>query len=93
MTILAKCKALKSKRHLSSSLDFEGGSSDENQAAEYDEDEQYVEDQLNPDDPYQINNLNEIDHETLKVMYEQVVDELLDLQLEFEDKLAEAEEH
>ena len=47
---------------------------------------------LDPDDPYQINRLNEIPHEHLKELYTQVVDELLDIQLEFEEKLAEVEE-
>jgi len=47
---------------------------------------------LDPDDPYQINRLNDIQHEQLKELYTQVVDELLDIQLEFEEKLAEVEE-
>jgi hypothetical protein len=36
--------------------------------------------------------LNDIEHDVLKEMYTQVVDELLDLQLEFEEKLAEVED-
>jgi isopenicillin N synthase-like dioxygenase len=36
--------------------------------------------------------LHEIEHDVLKEMYTAVVDELLDIQLEFEEKLAEAEE-
>jgi hypothetical protein len=36
--------------------------------------------------------LDEIPHEHLKQLYTQVVDELLDLQLEYEEKLAEADE-
>lgn len=47
---------------------------------------------MDPDDPYQINRLNEISHEQLKELYTQVVDELLDIQLEFEEKLTEIEE-
>ena len=69
---------------------YEGGESDENN---YGDEQMYAEDDIDPDDPYQINNLHEIEHDTLKEMYTQVVDELLDLQLEFEEKLAEAEEH
>ena len=47
---------------------------------------------LDPDDPYQINRLNDIPHEHLKELYTQVVDELLDIQLDFEEKLADVEE-
>lgn len=51
-----------------------------------------MEDDIDPDDPYQINQLNELPHEHLKELYQQVVDELLDIQLEFEEKLADVEE-
>ena len=54
--------------------------------------QQDFEDDIDPDDPYQINRLNEMSHEYLKELYAQVVDELLDIQLEFEEKLAEAED-
>ena len=54
--------------------------------------EEYTEDMIDPDDPYQINRINEIPHEDLKDLYNQVVEELLDLQLDFEEKLADAEE-
>lgn len=66
---------------------FEGGSSQEDMA---EEDPYY--DEVDPDDPYNINKLEDIPHESLKEMYTQVVDELLDIQLEFEEKLADAEE-
>lgn len=72
---------------------FEGGDSEQNDQQQYDDEDQiYPEDEIDPDDPYQINRLNEIDHDVLKEMYTQVVDELLDLQLEFEEKLAEVED-
>ena len=77
---------------------YEGGGSDGNENEEqldelYDDEEQaYAEDDIDPDDPYQINRLNDIDHDILKEMYTQVVDELLDLQLEFEEKLGVAED-
>lgn len=68
---------------------YEGGDGEDD---EDNNQEEYLEDEIDPDDPYQINRLNDIDHDVLKEMYTQVVDELLDLQLEFEEKLAEAEE-
>ena len=74
---------------------YEGGSEDAHpDQQDYQEDDQYEYDdaEIDPDDPYQINQLHEIDHDTLKEMYTQVVDELLDLQLEFEEKLVEVEE-
>mmetsp|Transcript_19447 Transcript_19447/g.29905 ORF Transcript_19447/g.29905 Transcript_19447/m.29905 type:complete len:222 (+) Transcript_19447:39-704(+) len=58
----------------------------------WNEEEAYLDEEIDPDDPYQINRVNEIPHENLKELYTQVVDELLDLQLEFEEKLAEAED-
>ena len=82
----------------SSSQIFEGGSSEgkeeETRAQEdpyYDED-YGDEDEVDPNDPYHINRINRIPHDSLKEMYTQVVDELLDIQLEFEEKLADAEE-
>lgn len=61
-----------------SSAIFEGG--DENQLSvlqeedsrnftQYGEEEPQYEDDIDPDDPYQINNLNEIEHDVLKEMY------------------------
>ena len=47
---------------------------------------------LDPEDPYQINRINVIPHEELKDLYNQVVEELLDLQLDFEEKLQEVED-
>lgn len=76
-----------SSRSSESSVMFEGGSSQEDMA---EEDPYY--DEVDPDDPYNINKLEDIPHESLKEMYTQVVDELLDIQLEFEEKLADAEE-
>ena len=58
----------------------------------WNEDQDYGDEEIDPDDPYQINRINDISHENLKELYTQVVDELLDLQLEFEEKLAETEE-
>lgn len=49
-------------------------------------------DEIDPDDPYQINRIDNIPHEHLKELYTGVVDELLDIQLEFEEKLADAED-
>jgi len=49
---------------------------------QYDEELDYGEEALpefDPDDPYQINRINEIPHEHLKELYTQVVDELLDI--------------
>ena len=63
---------------------------------QYDDELDYGEEEalpdFDPEDPYQINRINEIPHSHLKDLYTQVVDELLDLQLEFEEKLADAEE-
>ena len=56
------------------------------------EEEEKDDTEMDPDDPYQINRLNDIPHEQLKELYTQVVDELLDIQLEFEEKLTEIEE-
>lgn len=69
-----------------------GGEYDPEQNANSVIEEEDDEGALDPDDPYQINRLNEIPHEHLKELYTQVVDELLDIQLEFEEKLAEVEE-
>ena len=84
-------------------MEFEGGEKSEedeiqspgidepsNLEGQYDDE---VDDGADLDDPYRINQLHEIPHEDLKDYYTEVVDELLDLQLEFEDKLAEAEEN
>lgn len=73
-----------------SSCVYEGGSRGSSGGAndnEYDEEqnansviqEEDDEGALDPDDPYQINRLNEIPHEHLKELYTQVVDELLDI--------------
>lgn len=80
-------KSVDSSRSSQSSVMYEGGSSQEEMA---EEDPYY--DEVDPDDPYNINKLEDIPHESLKDMYTQVVDELLDCQLEFEEKLADAEE-
>lgn len=78
---------------------FEGGSSEgkeEKTRAQEDDpyyDEDYgEEDEVDPNDPYHINRIDRIPHDSLKEMYTQVVDELLDIQLEFEEKLADQEE-
>lgn len=99
------CRSEVSKSSVSSQQLFEGGSltgDREDQEAgyhqgEHDRTNSVIEEEdedgaLDPDDPYQINRLNEIPHEQLKELYTQVVDELLDIQLEFEEKLAEVEE-
>jgi hypothetical protein len=69
----------------SSSQIFEGGSSEgkeeETRAQEdpyYDED-YGDEDEVDPNDPYHINRIDRIPHDSLKEMYTQVVDELLDI--------------
>jgi hypothetical protein len=80
----------------SSSLIFEGGSLDDHITEEGEhygtEDQYYPDEEIDPEDPYQINRINEIPHEHLKELYTGVVDELLDIQLEFEEKLADAED-
>ena len=75
---------------------FEGGSSDghneqPSQQLEEHQLEPYGE-EIDPDDPYQINRIDLIPHDHLKELYTGVVDELLDIQLEFEEKLQDAEE-
>ena len=94
MSKLQKLKKIRSPTSShSSSLDFEGGS-DDRIIEEYDEEGEYTQDyEIDPEDPYQINRINEIPHEHLKELYTGVVDELLDIQLEFEEKLAEAEDN
>lgn len=85
-------KSRGSKSDSSGSDLFEGGGASEHGS---EDDPYYGEDdneEVDPEDPYSINRIDEIPHEDLKEMYTQVVDELLDIQLEFEEKLADAEE-
>jgi len=44
-----------------------------------------------PDDPYLLNQIDKIPHDHLKELYTGLVDQLLDLQLECDEKVAEAE--
>ena len=82
---------------VASSFHFEGGSQDSQAIDEVTEpygteDQYYPDEEIDPEDPYQINRINDIPHEHLKELYTGVVDELLDIQLEFEEKLADAED-
>lgn len=66
----------------SSSFRFEGGSQDaitEEDERYGTEDQYYPDEEIDPEDPYQINRINEIPHEHLKELYTSVVDELLDI--------------
>ena len=56
---------------------FEGGDDEDYELEEITETQR--EEEIDPDDPYQINRINEIPHENLKDLYTQVVDELLDI--------------
>lgn len=80
---------------------YEGGSEEEmtevmeepgREEETYGDQQDWEGEEIDPDDPYQINRLDDIPHDDLKELYAQVVDELLDMQLEFEEKIAEVEE-
>lgn len=68
-------KRSNSDQSSSVSSQYEGGDSQDGDPYGNEQEEQ----EIDPEDPYMINQLHLIEHDELKVMYQQVVDEILDL--------------